>query len=210
MPLIVPADLKGRYLRGLSASSTNEDTWLEELIADALAIVARWLGYAPASAGAEATLASTVYTAFRFDTYGGSTVRLPFAPITAVNSVYDDPDRAFGASTQLASTDYEVTPVTLDGIDLLPAGDWGQWSSGSKHGRITCTAGYSTLPRTLKHAVCLLVAHNYALPDRLGQQSVNSGGATLSWRPEDIPAAIQQLLQPFMLSIQLSGGVSGE
>ena len=25
MPLIVPADLKGRYLRGLSASSTNED-----------------------------------------------------------------------------------------------------------------------------------------------------------------------------------------
>ncbi len=210
MPLITPADLKGRYLRGLAASATGEDAWLEVLMSNAIEAIARYLGYAPPSAGASATLESTTYTGLRFDTYGGDHVSLPCGPITAIASVYDDPLRQFGADTLLASTDYEITPGTFDGIDLLPEGEWGAWSDTPKAGKVTCTAGYATLPASLKHAICLAVAHWYSLPDRLGQQSQNSGGATLSWRAEDLPVVVQQMLQPFMLTIQLTGGVGGE
>ena len=210
MPLLEASDVKGTYLRDLKASSTNEDAWIAVLISSSLALVARYLGYAPSASGQEASLASTTYTGFRFDTYGGESVRLPFAPITAVASVWDDPDKQFGDSALLGASDYEITPGSFDGIDLLPNGTHGRWSRGKKTGKITCTAGYSTLPAGLKHAVCLLVQHAYILPTRQGKQSDGVQGASFSWRPEDIPVGIQQALAPYMLTIQMSGGVSGE
>lgn len=210
MPLVTPSDVKGTYLRDLKATSTNEDDWLTTLITNSLAVVARFLGYVPASAGVKATVESTVYTGFRFDTYGGDSVRLPFAPITAVSAVWDDPDKVFGDSALLSASDYEVIPGSLDGIDLLPRGVHGSWSRGRKTGKITCTAGYSELPADLKAAVCMLVQHVYLLPTRQGKQSDGSKGFQFSWRPEDIPPHIQQVLAPYVLVIQLTGGVSGD
>lgn len=206
MPLINPSDLKGTYLRSIKSTSTNEDDWITALIAASLSCVAQFLGYTPASVTGGATLDSATYT-YRFDTHGGRTVRLPFAPITAVSSVEDDPDCVFDGSLALSSGDYEITPGTLDGIDLLPRGSHGSWSAGSKAGKIVCTAGYTSLPPALKHGVCLLVKHSFELMDRQGQQSGNSNGISFSWRPEDIPAHIQQILSPFVLVISFTGGV---
>lgn len=157
MAILTASDLKGVYLP--SYTGTAEDTKLTAFIARAGAAIARFLGYAPASAGAAPTVESTTYTAFRRDLRGGDVIRFPFGPITAVSSIYDDPDRVF--ATALSASDYEIEPGGF-GVRLLPLGGHPTWSGTPEAParlacKITCTAGYATVDPQIVDACGWLV-----------------------------------------------------
>lgn len=222
MALLGLSDVKGTsYLPNIMSTSTDDDTVLTALLARVSRVIATYCGYAPAAVGGNPTMESTTYTAFRFDVpasaiaaegeYGGGArgrtrVRLPFGPITAIASVYNDPDLAFPTSSLLDSTDYEVdTSESGSILQLLPLGTWGTWRPGDRAGKITCTAGYATVPDGLVHAAGLLVKHVFELGQRQGKSGTNVGGANEQLRVETMPDVVREALQPFVLPYKLVG-----
>lgn len=81
-------------------------------------------------------------------------------PITAVASIYDDPDRSFGADTLISSSGYYISDEIPGAIILKDTIFNG---CDRENVKITYTAGYtpSTMPKDLKLAVCKLVYADY-------------------------------------------------
>lgn len=196
MALITTTEAKV-YLPNITGST--EDTTLSTLISRAGAMLAAACGYPAASVGGTPSMESTSYT-LRLDGPGGTRLRLPVGPVTAVSSVYDDPDLVFGASTLLASTDYELDSV-VGALRLLPAGVHGTWSTGEGVIKVTLTAGYVTVPEDLKHAAGLMVRHLFRGRREAGVESVSAGPSSVSPTTRGaLPSEVRQAIQPFRLA----------
>lgn len=154
MPLITAAQAKA-YIPGISG--TGLDTTLEALIEAADQALAAWCRFPLPSSGGERTLTSASYVLY-LDGPGGQELWLPMAPVSAVASIYDDPDCAYGSTTLVDSGDYTLFAdeglVRLD-YDAVH----GTWSKTGRALKVSCTAGYSSTPDWVRHACAMLVAH---------------------------------------------------
>jgi uncharacterized phiE125 gp8 family phage protein len=113
-------------------------------------------------------------------------------PVTAISSVKHDPERAFGASTELAATAYAlIEPNTLRRHS-------GTWAQGSQVLQITYTAGFSTIPADLEDACIMLVELRYAKKsDRsLGRTSSGKQGESISYT-EGWPKEVTDILDSY-------------
>lgn len=204
MSLVTVAQLKA-YLPHIKSDSTAEDTPLGLFIARAEEQIARYCGYPAASAGGTPTMASTSYTLYvrarTPETQRGwsdadpvyRTLRLPVRPVTAVASVYSDPDEEYGSDDLVASSDY-----TLDGdageLRLKPNSIQGGWSPEKRAQKVSCTAGFTSAPPALVHAICLTAAAMYKRRPEAGVERQSTADGASVEMEKGIPKEAREVL----------------
>ena len=97
------ADLSG-------GSVTASEPAMADLISQAGIMIARYCGYPAATAGGAPTMESATYTHYSGTSQvvrrsGRDLVLEPY-PVTAITSIYDDPDEEYTAAELVASSDY--------------------------------------------------------------------------------------------------------
>lgn len=134
---------------------TDDDDYLQSLIDVAIAHVdgpePAWLGRAIAEQEWQLLL----------DGFPSGCIHLPIPPLQEVTAVeYVDIDGA--TQTLVGFREFGVASVNSSGF-ILPAFDteWPSTRDEPEAVRITFTAGYSTVPKPVKHAILLLVGQWY-------------------------------------------------
>lgn len=125
---------------------TDDDAYLDGLVAAATRTTERWLGIAIASQVWELSL----------DGFSSRRIIVPKAPLISVDEVeYDSVENA-----ATAITDFRQFGVATEGRGyLLPAidSDWPATNGEPESVRITFTAGFGAIPDDIKRAILLLV-----------------------------------------------------
>ncbi len=200
MPVLTAADWRAGWFPQLTG--TGEDTQIALFIARAEGSMAGYLGYPPASVGTEPTVLSASYTRYfgaEDVTRGGRLLRLDVLPVTAITSIYDDPDHEWEAADLVQASDYSILDGN-EGLVLLAATSaHGFWNQGDGNIKVTFTAGYTTATARIVQAVGMLTLHYWQLRSTQGFSTVPQGAGSASPRDETIPAAIKELLDPMRL-----------
>lgn len=155
MALISAANVRAE-VQGLTSA---DDTELGLLIAEADALAASWCLFPSPTATTAPTLSLSTYVDYLDgpDCNDAGMLRLRVRPVVSITSIYDDPDRVYGASTLIASTEYSIIDaraVLLD-YDAIVS-----WSRASRAIKVTYTAGWTdgSAPADLKRALIEIVA----------------------------------------------------
>ena len=196
MALITTTEAK-QQIPGLSGS--GDDALLTELISVAGSMIAAYLGYPSATAGAQPTAEATSYTRY-MDGPGGVELRLELLPVNSITSVYDSPDRSYRAADLVASGDYTLE----DGPNGLLMLDWdsvhGKWSTGKRAIKVAYSGGYSTVPDWLQHAARIVVRHLWDLREVQGKSSQSKGQSNVPLRDATgLPKEAKDILNPHRL-----------
>ncbi len=201
MALITAAEAR-ELLPGLTG--TAEDALLGTLISAAGAAIARYLGY-PVALSGEVTAESASYTLY-LDGPGGRDLVVPVWPLTAVASIYDDPDLDFEAATLVASAGYAVVEGQRGLVRLKSTSAHGAWSTTPGAIKVACTAGYATAPSWLKQAAKLTVRHMYDGRQTQGKTSQSIAGGSIGLvTPSALPVEARELLDAHILPAAVIG-----
>ena len=204
MALITAAEARA-YIPTLTG--TTDDTLLSTLISRFDAAAAGYMGYPKQSSGA-VTIESGTYVEY-LDGPGGRELTVTAKPVTAVASIYDDPDLDYtDAADLVASGDYTVYGVegrvVLDYDAAYPA-----WSESRRAIKITYGAGYgdagAPLPVAIKHAACLQVAHWYGARAHIGKTNLSIGGQTAKLNTLELLPEVKKTLAPYGLATSWVG-----
>lgn len=140
------------------------------------------------------TFAKATYTE-QHDGDGSDTLAVRHWPLLSVASLYDDPERAFPASTQIAAADFVVYPsrglIKLDGL---------AFSAGIQNVKVTYDAGYQEIPEDLQQAVCELIADRFRHRDDQGLRSLTIGAYSATYADEAIPEETRMILNSYRRS----------
>lgn len=207
MALVTAAQVRELGIPALTGTGKDADL-IEPTIARATSALAQKCGYPLPSTGARPTLESATYvlylTGLREDP---RRLPLPFdqGRVTALASVYDDPDRDWGSGTLVASTDYTLR--TREGDVLLTSsavqGSWTASPEGACKATLTAgwtaTGGANPVPLEVEQAIIMLVAHWARLRAEAGHTSVSASGVSVGTREETIPGPVMELMAPYRL-----------
>lgn len=203
--LLSATTFRTQYLPGVSAADSDSVTRITAILARAEERVVAFLGY-PLQSGATVAAWSTGAYVLRlgFRTPVRTRLALPVHPVTAIASVYQDTDKAFGATTLIASGDYEQENLPNGAyLHLLPTGSTGAWYTGDREIKVSCTAGYANeaaIPLVLADAVYRLAQHRYQRAQTGHLDSTSKNGQSESFsEDEDIPARIQNTLSSYRM-----------
>lgn len=149
----------------LQIEESTQDAQLTQMIKSVEAQVKKTLGR---------ELESAERTEY-YDGDGKGIILVKEFPITAVASLYDDPDRDYGSDTLISSDDYiwgQVDGLAPGAIRL----DLGFFYRSQKNVKVTYTGGYttSTLPEDIKMALIKLV----------GAEHIEANGAIFAINPD--------------------------
>ncbi|EJC75558.1 phage conserved hypothetical protein, phiE125 gp8 family [Rhizobium leguminosarum bv. trifolii WSM2012] len=172
-PIISTADAKA-HLRVLHS---DDDAYIDGLIAAA----GDWLFGENSWLGRPATASTWELT---FASFPAGKICIPKPPLVSVDGVFYTPEDG-GAEQEI--TDFRTIGEGGSGY-ILPAknADWPSTDGEPESVRIEFTAGYATLPASIKHAALLLIGHWYE----------NREAATEA-KLSDIPMAVDALLMPY-------------
>ena len=107
MPLVT-TDILKEYLP--EVTGTGSDTELSNLLDRVEATIARFLGFPSPDSSNTPKLDVNTYTLY-IDSYwidDISVLQLPLRPVVTITSVHADPDRVYGADTEVNSDEYEI------------------------------------------------------------------------------------------------------
>ena len=139
----------------------------------------------------------TSYTEYH-DGDGSGSLKLRNYPITTITSIYADPARLFAAATLIPSTDIITSVTQNDNIGLVELYSY-RFLTGVKSIKVAYSAGYSTIPDRLAHAVKLLCAREFMIQDKrmsgLVTQQVGDKQITLEF--EAIPKNALSILDKY-------------
>ena len=197
MSLVTTAQVKV-YLPHVLASSTSEDAAIAAYIGRAEAAIAQHCGYPPASAGGVPSMASASRVRY-LDGEGGRELVLDVWPVTAIASIYDDPEWTWGASTLVASTDYTLLEGHRGLVILNETSAHGAWSRAKRAIKATVTAGFVTAPDDLVHAIGLLVATYHKRRPLTGVDNQSTADGARVEMEKSIPKEVRDLLGPYLL-----------
>jgi hypothetical protein len=175
---------------GIASSSTEESEC--ELLNNAAGTLAASLTQRGLDGNGVSRLLSTSRTEY-FDGDNSDTLHVKAYPISAVTSLYVDPDRDYGSTTEISSDDYTyyATEGTIKTDGALLAG-------GHKSIKLTYTGGYSTVPADLQQAVKELVLFWYKrnTDKRVGVASISVGGQSMSYET-NIPDSVMSTFKRY-------------
>jgi len=189
----------------IKGSTSADDSLLTVLIGRAEVAIARYLGYPPASVGADPTIESASYTrrsgepGVFIDPEDLTRLYLEPYPVTAISSVREDETLIFPASSEVASGDREQRGGKGQIIQLLPLSSHGEFSTARGAVRVAFTAGFTSVPVDIELAAIEYVAHLYNEMNRRGLASVSEGGLTTAYRDPGLPANVRELLSRYRL-----------
>jgi hypothetical protein len=192
MALLTPAEA-----REMIPALTNDDALLTTFIARAEQMLAKWCRFPAADAASAPQLEQQTYTMYLSgpSVLDRSRLFLPVRPVQSITTIHDDADRAFGASTLVPATDYELD-ATDGNVYLLP-GATTAWSIGTRSIKVVAVCGIdpaSTAVDVVKQAIASLTKHIWDLRHIQGNQGATQGGSTQNRREETIPATVRQMV----------------
>lgn len=164
------------HLRVLHSDDDTYITGLAGAAQDWITGENNWLGRSVVEQGWELTIES----------FPSGKICLPKPPLVQVTGVFYTPSSG-GAEVEI--TDFRELDVGVsEGGYILPAknADWPETDGEPGSVRITFTAGYSTVPKSVKHAALLMIGHWYE----------NREAATET-KLSDLPMAVDALLYPY-------------
>ena len=136
-------------------------------------------------------LLSTSRTEY-FDGDNSDTLYVKAYPITAVTSLYVDPDRDYGSGTEIDTDDYTYygPEGTIKTDGALLAGGW-------KSIKLTYTGGYTSVPADLQQAVKELVLFWYKrnTDKRVGVTNISVGDKSMGYEtnvPESVMSTFKR------------------
>ena len=181
-------------------SGSAQDTLIDTLIGRADEYLAAHCGYPVYDSSTVPSLTEQTYTQYlNGPTWEDAKVlAVPFFPLGTVTSVHDDPERTYGASSLVASTDYE-TDAYSGLIILKEASTFGYWSRGLRRQKVITAAGWATVPTLLKHAGAELVWHWYRLARERGHNNTTINGAGGSSWSADVPDFVLDMVKQYRL-----------
>lgn len=172
-PIVSTADAKAH----LRVMHSDDDTYIDGLIAvagDWLFGENSWIGRPSPASEWEMKLAS--FPAGKLD--------IPKPPLVSVDGVFYAPSNG-GAEQQI--TDFRTFGIGGCGYIMPALGeDWPAANGEPESVRIEFTAGYGSLPASIKHAALLLIGHWYENREAATEAKLN-----------DIPFAVDALLMPY-------------
>lgn len=176
-PLVTLAEAKRHVL---ADSFTDDDTYLEALVATATAHIdapSGWLGRA---------VGETVWE-LRLDCFPSGSIKIPLPPLVSVDEIeYVKTD---GTTATIADfREFGVESANGQGFVLHAYdGEWPDTRDDEPEAvRITFTAGYSEVPKPIKHAILLLVGGWYENRENAAEIKLN-----------EMPRGVDALLYPF-------------
>lgn len=191
-------------------TGTGEDAALNTLITRADRALAAWCGYPASSAGGSRSLEQTTYTHYSgidFVVQSSRWFILPVRPVISITSIHDDDsgEWTYGTDELVASSDYVVDGAS-GRVDLVPEASHGGWGKGHRQLKVVYSAGYTTAPDDLKHAVVMLVKHWWDLRRRQGKVAASAGGVSSSGlgphgsdTGDTIPVHVRQIVGRYRL-----------
>lgn len=137
-------------------------------------------------------LASRSYTDVTLDGPGSNIVLLPQYPVTDVSEVRIDTARVFADSSVVSSDYYEYDGDT---------GELFVWTWIPRYRRcmrVSYTAGYTTIPDDLQHAVVQAVAYSWKqyASKKIGVRSIVGDGITTQYEI-DIPIPAMRVIESY-------------
>lgn len=183
------------FIRGLSGSA--EDSNIETIVDAVDASIARYLGWPKNNAGSY-TLASGAYVVYLTGDHS-KRLDLPLIPVTAITSIYDDPDLAYTDDADLiAASDYVL--YGNEGLVMLKHDSThGHWTKIERAIRVTMTAGFTSIPQEIKQAIGLQVAHIWQARDHVGRSKVTQGGGSIEVASLALLPEVKELIAPWRM-----------
>tara|TARA_S200002703_G_scaffold2414_1_gene3787 strand:- start:400 stop:1011 length:612 start_codon:yes stop_codon:yes gene_type:complete len=178
---------------------TGSDTELQNILDRVESSVAIFLGYprGDADGSTSPTLASVSYE-FYVDApfYNNpNALYLPMKPVTAVASWHSDVERLYGSDTAIASDQYDLD--TVNGRLYLKSTSTATIESGVRANKVVCTAGYSTVPNDLEHAICVYASMLQRAKSSQGKENTTQRDVTVKFSPRTMPQEVKDILNPF-------------
>lgn len=143
-------------------------------------------------------LESATITEYHSTRPGQTTLRLKQYPVISITSLYDDPDRTYGADTLLATSDYVLTDPAAGIVQL----DGTLFGGGLNNVKITYQGGYaagSPERLLLEQAAIELIwlARKKGDQALLGLQSRSIADGRVDTFQMDWPAGVKEILDRF-------------
>ena len=181
MAELVPLDRIKTYLE-IAAGETGQDVLLQDLTKRLSAWVEQYC---------DRKFAKATYTEQR-DGDGTDILVVTHWPIISVASLYDDPDRLFGAATLIAPSDYVIYKdegrIQLDGLTF---------ARGLQNVKVTYDAGYAEIPPDLQQAVCELIADRFRNKEHQGLRSLSIGAYSVAFTEAELPEEVRSILDSY-------------
>jgi len=194
MPLVTAATVKG-YIPELSGSGA--DAIITSIISRVETQFSQFLGFPRADSNVY-TLDSTTYTLYLDGPmYSDSEVLvLPIKPVTAITSVHSDVDRVYGSSSLIAASEYELDIVS-GRVILKPNQATQVFDNSFRAIKVICTAGFTSAPADLEHAICYQSALIFRGRSNIGNESINQRQASVRLKRLILEDEVKEILYPF-------------
>jgi len=180
-----------------SLTGDTRDADLDVIIARVVAALASWCGWPPAVYSGSPSFETATYTVYLDGPVDDAVreIQLPVCPVQSITTIHDDPDWGYSSTYLVASGDYTLEEES--GRVLLNPTSGEAWSASRRSIKAVFIAGWDTAPDDLALALCLGVKHVWDLMPRQGKESTTAQGKTDSYRVENWPAVIRQLMTRF-------------
>lgn len=199
MPLVT-TDILKEYLP--EVTGTGSDTELSDLLDRVESTIARWLGFPSPDSSNTPKLDVNTYTLY-IDSYwidDISVLQLPLKPVVTITSVHADPDRVYGADTEVNSDEYEIDKQ--QGLLIIkPNTSTVGFTKSYRGNKVVGTFGFTLYHRDLVHAVCVYASQLHRAKSSQGKKSQTVRQATTSYMPNTIPPEVKEILYPYRNSV---------
>ncbi len=161
--------------------------------------MARFLGFPAPDSSVTKTLAVATYTMY-IDSYWTdniSVLQLPIRPVVTITSVHADPDRVYGADTEVNAAEYEIDKLTglTNHQDKYKHCRILQTRTGAI--KLSALLAFTLFHKDLVHAVCVYASQLHRAKSSQGKKSNALRGATTSYLPNTIPQEVKEILYPY-------------
>ena len=192
MSLVSVATLKN-YLP--EYTGTAQDTELGNLLNRIEADIARFLGFPIYDGGSSPALSAQTYT-LHIDNpmYSNKMVlQLPIKPLISVASVHADEEREYPASTEITSSEYVLDKDNARIILKYNVSTEG-FVTAFRGNKVVCSAGYSSAPSDLEHAICVMASQLHRQKSSQGKESHGQRGASTTYSAKTMPKEVKEIL----------------
>ena len=188
----------------LGSTATGADDYLDALIARTGAAIAHYLGYAPATPGAEPTVEAADYTDY-YDGDGSGELWLRRVPVNSITTLAHRPSTTDSYDT-IDSADYIL--YGEEGIVRLHNAESAFWP-GWKSIKVVYNAGFSTVPADLEEVAIRMVVRAYRRAQSLEVSSKSAAEVSVSFVRLHLTDDDKAQLQPYRIYRAAMGGILG-
>tara|TARA_B100001564_G_C20475253_1_gene594524 strand:- start:122 stop:730 length:609 start_codon:yes stop_codon:yes gene_type:complete len=199
MPLVT-TDILKEYLP--EVTGTGSDTELSDLLDRVEANVARFLGFPAPDSSNTPKLDVNTYTLY-IDSYwidDISVLQLPLKPVVTITSVHADPDRVYGADTEVNSDEYEIDKQ--QGLLIIkPNTSTVGFTKSYRGNKVVGTFGFTLYHKDIVHAICVYASQLHRAKTSQGKQSQTVRAASTTYLPNTMPSEVKEILYPYRNSV---------